>query len=58
MEGELKPCSNEVMLAGMLGVLRDSHWCAACAVVTAAVLQAVRPLQAAFLRCIPSMNCP
>ncbi|KAI7837303.1 hypothetical protein COHA_008867 [Chlorella ohadii] len=29
VEGELRPCSNEVMLAGMLGVLRDSHWCAA-----------------------------
>ena len=45
VEGELKPCSNEVMLAGMLGVLRDSHWCAACAVVTAAAKQAGGPLQ-------------
>ncbi len=33
VEGELRPCSNEVMLAGMLGVLRDSHWCAVRAVV-------------------------
>ena len=29
MEGELAPCSSAAMLACILGVLRDSHWCAA-----------------------------
>jgi hypothetical protein len=29
VEGELTPCSSAAMLACILGVLRDSHWCAA-----------------------------
>ena len=58
VEGELRPCSNEVMLAGMLGVLRDSHWCAAHAVV--AVLEgqqegcALRLLAGCVMRASPA----
>lgn len=40
VEGELRPCSNEEMLAAMLGVLRDTHWCAAHAVQLAAIVRA------------------
>jgi hypothetical protein len=29
VEGELRPCPPAAVLAGVLGCLRDAHWCAA-----------------------------